>query len=79
VLVAQSILGADLQSRDGNICAVEKRDRAENEKQGCEEKSFPGVVFCNHSVIAPEDAGTEAAAARNDTPQGREGREGANV
>ncbi len=71
-LVPQTVLGADLQARDGNIRAVEKRDGAKNEKPECEEKSLPGVLFCKHSVIAPEDAGTEAAAARNDTPQDRE-------
>jgi hypothetical protein len=79
VLVAQAILGADLQPRDGNICAVEKRDGAKNEKQECEEKSLPGVLFCNHSVNAPEDAGTEAATARNDTPQGEKASRSANV
>jgi hypothetical protein len=79
VLVAEAVLGADLQPRDGNICAVEKRDGAKNEKQECEEKSLPGVLFCKHSVIAPEDAGTEAATARNDTPQDREASRSANV
>ena len=79
VLVAEAVLGADLQARDGNICAVEKRDGAKNEKQECEEKSLPGVAFCKHSVIAPEDAGTEAATARNDTPQGGEESRSANV
>jgi hypothetical protein len=56
VLVAQTILRADLQAGDRNIRAVEKRDGAKKEKQECEEKSLPGLALCKHSVIAPEDA-----------------------
>ena len=50
-LVSQPILRADLQPRNGNIRAVEKRDGAKNEKPECEQKSLPGVAFCIHRLL----------------------------
>ena len=50
-LVSEPVFRADLESRDGNIGAVEERDGAENEKPECEEKSLPGVAFCNIDAL----------------------------